>query len=340
MSEQSGIGAAVAVTVAIVPREKYSTLAASVGSVLRNTTMPIELVIVLDRAAPKAAREKLDRLLGDRRDVRVIELDTFAGPFAGTNAAIAACSTPYLVVMENDVAVRPGWLDALLQCAIDEHADAVSPLILIGAADSEVIHAAGGEARIVDEPTGARYHHRQALEHAVATDVETELRRAPTELLESHCILARLTTWQHLGSLDESLGHAVNVGELALRFQRIGARTWFEPASRVVYLFGPDVKLTRSDLREWYFTWGADRIRRDMSSFADAHHLAQPKAQRRQELWWMGDHRRLWMHPLRDRIDRVARKAHLAPVGHVVWKLVEGAESATSALHSRLTRHR
>jgi len=49
--------------------------------------------------------------------IRVIELPTNIGVAAGYNVGFLACSTEFLVTLNNDTAVQPGWLRALVDAA-------------------------------------------------------------------------------------------------------------------------------------------------------------------------------------------------------------------------------
>jgi GT2 family glycosyltransferase len=320
-----------AVTIAIVPREKYSCAPSSLRSLLANTGCSFDLVYI-DGASPLKVRKELECILADIPH-RMIRVDRYLGPFEAMSMAIEAATTPYLVVTDNDIHFRPGWFDALVACAVDENADVVSPLVLIGDEQSTTIHVAGGMAHIAGDDGARRICHHQQLEHRDYREPAVTLRREPTELVESHCLLARTETMRSLGTLDSTVGHSVNVEELSIRLARVGARVWFEPAAEVVYLFEKGMRLDRHDVALLNHVWSENWIDRDLAEQSLRHDLDRPSRDRRRQVrWWFADHRRVWLGRLERRVTTLGERAGLPGVAALVWKMLEAVEVVANRL--------
>lgn len=68
-------------------------------------------VIVVDDASPEpGVRERLRSI----RDIELVCLDDNVGYLRATNAGVAQARAPLVVLLNNDVQVGPGWLDALV----------------------------------------------------------------------------------------------------------------------------------------------------------------------------------------------------------------------------------
>ena len=318
------------VTIAIVPREKFSCATASLASLLANTPRPFELIYV-DGGAPQATRDEIDALLAAEQHV-MRRIDRYLGPFEAMGIAIAETKTTYVVIADNDVYFRPGWLEALLACAVEENSDVVAPLVLIGEPDSVVIHVAGGIACVAAESGHRWVRHEQYLEHRQIDEPALRLDRTCTQLVESHCLLARTDALRALGPLDPTIGHSVNVDELSLRLAMTNASVWFEPAAQVVYLYHRGMSLDRHDIALMNRVWSEQWARRDRQLLADRYALDEPQRHRRHVEWWLADHRRLWLWPVRDWLERTFAMLRAPGLGSLLWKVVERAEVGLNRL--------
>jgi hypothetical protein len=315
------------VTVAIVPREKFSCAALNLQSLLTNTSEQFELLYI-DGGAPLNRRREVDSILAATPHT-LVRTDRYLGPFEAMSIAIDAVQTEYLVIADNDIYFKLGWLEALRRCAEQEGADVVSPLVLIGDVDTLVIHVAGGKSHVASVSGARQIVHEQYLEHHRIDEVQLELTRGRTELVESHCILARTSTWRALGELDPAIGHAANVEELSRRFAENRAGVWFEPASQVVYLFYDGMRFDRSDVDLMNHVWSESWTKRDRQ-WQQTQYLLDPLPddRRRPEEWWLADHRRIWLSGVRMRWIGLCERFHARLVGRVGWKLVEYVEVA------------
>lgn len=294
------------IVVAVVPREKFGYAETTLEALLENTKLPFELLYI-DGNAPASVRSAVERRLSGRPNTRIIRCDHFLGPLQSRSIAIreARPDAEYLVILDNDVFVRPNWLGALLRCAREEGAGAVVPCVLIGPPDSNEIHHVGGDSSVVIQSGlgEVELHHYQHLEYQRLDDVREELGRRDTLLLEDHCIFATTQLWRSLQPLDETVPLMASVPELSHRFQQTGARLMVEPAAEVVYLWGADVPLKLSDLPFWYWAWSEKWSRYAMRQLASRLGLTKSQDQTRSVVWWLNNHRRLplfpWIMPVR-----------------------------------------
>ena len=92
------------VAIGFLPRERFSMGAESLQSVLDNTTVDFELVVV-HPGTPDRYRKEVDDLLRGRSNVRTIALDRFLLPAAARNLVVAATDSDYVCLVENDMLV-------------------------------------------------------------------------------------------------------------------------------------------------------------------------------------------------------------------------------------------
>jgi GT2 family glycosyltransferase len=321
------------ITVAVVPREKFSYCSMTLDAVLANTSLPFKLLYI-DGGSPRPTRDEIKKKLEGRPNTRLLRYEHFLGPFQSRNIAIqeADPKTKYLVILDNDNLVRPGWLENLHRCAEEENAGAVVPLVLLGGPDTDEIHHAGGDSGVHTNEAGElEFEHRQHLEFHQTTDVADQLHRGPTRLLEDHCIFARTEVWKQL-TLDARLPLMTSVPEMSAAFQKTGAKLMMEPSARVVYLWGKDAPLKASDIPTWYMAWSNKWSRYYMRERAGRYGVARSEDEKRHVAWWLGNHRRVPLFPLMDGITGFFHRLKLDPLGKVLVKLTEQIEDGISYL--------
>src|SRR6185436_15805021 len=114
------------VTVAVVPRERFSFAERSLESVLQNIPQSVEVVYV-DGGSPSPVREYLERQSAWPH-FELIRSEEYLTPNAARNLAAARVRTKYVAFVDNDALVSPGWLDALVDCAESTGAWVVGPV--------------------------------------------------------------------------------------------------------------------------------------------------------------------------------------------------------------------
>lgn len=254
------------VTIVVVPRERFSYARASLASIFEHTELPFKLIYV-DGGSPAKVRRYLEAQ-SQARGFDLIRTDYYLAPNRARNLGLGKVDTKYVVFVDNDLLVSPGWLGPLIQCAEETGAAIVGPLICEELPAHELIHFAGGESHIdVRRGDGTDERHlidviyRQGERLA---DVRSELARMPTEACEFHCVLVRTSVLDVVGPFDEGLLSVRENLDFCMLVTQAGGSIYFEPTSVVTYVgYTP---LAWSDipyyLLRWNSTWTLSSLKR------------------------------------------------------------------------------
>ena len=240
------------VTAVVVPRERFSYTKQSLESIYQNTRVPFNLIYI-DGNSPQHIRQYLEQQ-SRLKQFRLMRSDAYLSPNQARNMGICEVTTPYVVFIDNDVVVTPGWLERLIQCAEDNDATVVGPLMCQDLPAHEIVHFAGGESHIWTDKLGRRrlrekmYRQGQRVE-----DVKAALKCQPTELAEFHCVLVRRSIFDRIGSLDESMMNTKEHLDFCMTVREAGESVYFEPDSIVTYVPGPPIHL--SDVHFYMLRW-------------------------------------------------------------------------------------
>jgi GT2 family glycosyltransferase len=225
-----------AVTIIVVPRERFSYSQASLESLYANTNTPFRLVYV-DAGSPPHIKRYLESQ-SKEKGFQLIRTERYLSPNQARNTGLRSADTKYVLFLDNDVEVAPGWLSALLRCAEETNASVVGPLYCIGRPVHQVIHVAGGEACIREMQGYRHLHEKHRFCDQRVTDVRPQMRREASEIAEFHCMLVRREVFDRLGALDEALRGTREHLDLCLMVREAGGSVWFEPDA--VVTFAPD----------------------------------------------------------------------------------------------------
>ena len=115
-----------------------------IDELVRNTQMPVRL-LYLDTRDPDWLRTRIAERANEW-SLEVVRFDEPLWPTQARRSVVDRLGTKYAIFIDNDVLVRPGWLEHLYACAERTGAGIIGPLYLWGAdAHSDTIHMAGGE---------------------------------------------------------------------------------------------------------------------------------------------------------------------------------------------------
>ena len=249
-------GAEPVATVVVVPRERFSAARASLESIFEHTTASFELVYV-DAGSPRHVARYL-AAEAERRGFRLIRINRYLAPNQARNIGARTVTTPYVVFVDNDVIVSPGWLDALIDCAAVTGAAVVGPLTCHGLPLHTNVHCAGGRCRIAEaSDNGRRGRHIAesiAGQGRCVDALRPQLRRERTELAEFHCALVETAFLHGIGLLDEGLLSTREHVDLCLLADHHRRAVYFEPSSVVTYL-SVTGQLRPSDLPFYLLRW-------------------------------------------------------------------------------------
>jgi GT2 family glycosyltransferase len=245
------------VTIVVSPRERFSYTQASLESIYEQTSIPFKLIYV-DGGSPKHIKRYLEEQARDRQ-FQLIRTEHYLAPNQARNLGLRQVDTKYVMFIDNDVIVSPGWLEKLLDCAQETDATIVTPLICIGTPIHETIHLAGGEAHInlvhkegSDKPK-RRVHEKHYFVNRQVAEVQDQLQRRQCEFAEFHCMLVKTKIFDKIGLLDEGLLSTREHIDFCMSVTNAGRTIYCEPASVVTYVPGPPFEW--SDLPFFMLRW-------------------------------------------------------------------------------------
>ena len=277
------------VTIVVVPRERFSFALASLDAIYERTSFPFSLVYV-DAGSPRAVQRALQRRAADR-GFELIRVDRYLTPNAARNVGLQRVRTRYVVFIDNDAMVMPGWLTALVGCAEETGAAVCGPLQLIGQPERELIHIAGGTAGIIEQDGRRRFDAEHRLSGKRVSEVRDSLVREPVDEIEFHCMLVRTEVFERLGPLDEGLLNTQEHSDLCLKVREAGLPVVFEPTSVVSYVPPPPFAL--SDIPYFLLRWSDEWTRSSLEHFVARWRLDPTDPGLESTLGFVRWHRRL-----------------------------------------------
>ncbi|MDZ7963276.1 MAG: glycosyltransferase [Aulosira sp. DedQUE10] len=243
------------VTIVVVPRERFSYTQESLASVYEQTNYPFKLIYV-DVNSPAHIRDYLAEQAAQKQ-FQLIRTDKYLSPNAARNIGWREVTSEYVVFLDNDVVVTPGWLESLVECAEKTGATVVSPVMCQGTPVHQEVHCAGGETGVKVETQGGTTRRRIIekihLQGRRLADVQPQLKQETTGLAEFHCMLVRTEIFQQIGFLDEALLSTKEHVDFCMLVTEAGGTIYLEPESLVTYVPGPPLEWT--DLHYYMLRW-------------------------------------------------------------------------------------
>ncbi len=279
-----------AVTICITPRERFSCAVDSLRDITTNTATPFELIYV-DANSPREIAAQLKSLC-EEQGFTYLRIDEYLPPNRSRNAALARVKTPYVVFVDNDLFVQPGWLHALMDCAEETGAWAVGPVVLEGARFPQVIHMAGCDLveEKCDEYNCVSQRHRYMKQPL--RSVRTRLVREPVGAFEFHCVLVRTDVFPQKLFLDEKfLSHQEHL-DLARDIRMAGGEVYFEPASIVRY--NNARRFAQYDREFFELRWSSEWTKKSIEHTREKWHLGPADKGLERLARWTDGHRLLF----------------------------------------------
>lgn len=242
--------------VAFVPREVFSTTRHALETLLQRTTEPFDLIVVDGGSPPPVANylRQASRVHG----FTLLRTEQYLTPNQSRNLAARWArdnsDAPYVVFVDNDALVAPGWLSAMVACAEETGAWVVGPAYFEHLPEGQTLHMFGGQCRIETNANGSRsYVEKHNYAHKPIDQLTEPLVRCETELIEFHTVLVRQQALETIGMLDEGfLCHAEH-GDLCLSVRQAGGTVWLEPLAQVTYV--PPRRLEHADREFFFLRW-------------------------------------------------------------------------------------
>ena len=184
----------------VVPRASiiivtYNNLALNklcLESLIRNTEYPNYEIIVVDNDSKDGTPAYLRYLAAQYPSISIILNQTNHGFARANNQGIARTSGDYIVLLNNDTIVPPGWLSRLVRHLENDSVGMVGP----------VTNFVGNEAKIEID-----YQTWREMEQFAARQIwEHDRRSADIYMLAMFCVAFRRETYDEIGPLDEQFG--------------------------------------------------------------------------------------------------------------------------------------
>ncbi|QKD84259.1 glycosyltransferase [Thermoleptolyngbya sichuanensis A183] len=247
------------VTLIVTQRERFSPSQVSLDSLLASYgDYPFRLIYV-DGNSPTPVRHYLERQAATYPWMTLILRERYLRSNEARNLALPWVERPgYVVFLDNDVVVQPGWLRSLVLAAEAEHAAITAPLILQGDPHSDrlEIHVAGIATRFHPRRWGKRWFEQKQLMAGVPlAQAEPQLRRQEVDSAEFHCLMVRWDVLQRV-RLDEQFDSLASHTDVSFQVAALGGRHILEPSARVIFL-NPELlpQFDATDLPFYRFKW-------------------------------------------------------------------------------------
>jgi len=209
------------VSIIIPVHGKWEYTARCLQSVADTTgDIPFEVVVV-DDASPDDTIERLRKVRG----VRVVHLDHNVGFVGACNAGIEAARGEYVVLLNNDTRVEPGWLVPLVETVSEPGVGLVGSRLqypdgrLQEAGGIIFSDGSGWNYGKFDDPESPAYAYRRDVDYCSGAS-----------------IIVRKTVLDELGNLDTRFAPAYYEDtDLAFGVRELGLRVVYEPRSIVIH---------------------------------------------------------------------------------------------------------
>jgi Glycosyl transferase family 2 len=246
-----------AVTILIVPRDRFSSVVQCAETILQDTREPFELIF-LDFGYDRATRDRLQAVCSGV-PTRFVDCGR-AIPMAALRSVVPQLTTRYLAWLDNDTFVTPGWLGALL-----ERAAAGAQVILPVTLEREGLDV---DPRRI--PLRNHISHSELREVTVAGrkyvfDHKPYRRAAPEELpreahtvdfFELHAFFIETAVLARLDIPDMVVREHIDLG---IQLHRMGIPIWCEPRSSVIF-DNIHTRPTLGDIRFFQYRWAEPLI--------------------------------------------------------------------------------
>jgi GT2 family glycosyltransferase len=219
------------VEIVVVPRERYQPTISSLERLVAAT--PPEVPIVLVRGGMPDRMVRVAQVIGGSR-LRVVGPRRHLAPNAARSIGLGHVTAKFVMFLDNDVSCDPGWLQPLIETAVDRGAWAVRPIILQRVGDKVTIHEVGGDCRL-ESREGALCLIESHRHMGKSLGDISGLRTEPVEMFEFHAVLFDRDRLLSLDGPDEAMLAQGDHLDLGIRVHEAGGEIWIEPSSQVIY---------------------------------------------------------------------------------------------------------
>ncbi len=204
----------------------YHTTLRCLEAILDHTQRMLSFEVIV---ADDCSSDETCRIEEVTENLRVYRQPTNLGFLKNCNTAAAAARGEYLLVLNNDTRVQPGWLEALMEAMeSDPRIGLVGPKFVF---PDGVLQEAGG---IVWQDGSAWNYGREQDPDASCFNYRREV-----DYISAACLLLRRSLWQEIGGFDEMFVPAYYEDtDLAFKVRARGFKVVYVPHAEVVHLEG------------------------------------------------------------------------------------------------------
>lgn len=210
---------------------------ACVDSIRRTAPQTTYEMIVVDNASSDDSQELLAT---DVEDIRFLPQQTNLGYARGVNVGIAAARGRYILILNPDIIVLPGALDALLRFADTHPNSAVVAGQLLNPTGSiqDSCFRFYSPVTILARrtPIGMLRAGRRYLDRVLLRGVDRSVER-PVDWVLGACMLVRRSAIDAVGPMDERFFLYFEDMDWCRRFWAAGHEVWYVPAARFSHYY-------------------------------------------------------------------------------------------------------
>ncbi|MDB6129072.1 MAG: hypothetical protein JWM04_179, partial [Verrucomicrobiales bacterium] len=196
----------------------------------RHTSTPYE-VIVVDNASIDETKEMLEECVNISGNLQLISNEQNKGFSAACNAGAKKARGKYLLFLNNDTEVLPGWLEPLVEiCEGDSQVAACGSKLLYP--DHTIQHGGVWLTKVerVDPLSAIHAYAKQSSVYPPANELQL------FSALTAACILIPKDKFEEVKGFDEGYWNGYEDIDLCLQFKRKGWLCVYEPKSVVIHL--------------------------------------------------------------------------------------------------------
>ena len=264
------------VTLIITQRERFGFTQVSLESILADDSYPFDLIYV-DGGSPGHICEYLQEKASQHDFMTVIRRDRYLKTNEARNLALPlAQDSDYVAFLDNDVIVEQGWLKSLVNCAEEEQAALVAPLIFEGnpklPEKDKLVHIAGAMLQYKQKESGKAtlniYHkmHHAKLGHQ-------QLERKLVDCIEFHTNLVRRSLLDKV-ILEPDCDSLNSHVDMCLQTKVLGEKVVLEPQARVTFINPLLVSgFDRDDIQLHFFRWSEKNLQTSLNKMQQKWNL-------------------------------------------------------------------
>lgn len=212
---------------------------------IEHTPASTGTIIVADNGSTDGST---DMLKSEFPTVQLLEFDRNYGFTGGYNRALAQLEADYFVLINSDIRVSEGWLDAIIDFMENNPgADICMPKILSEAHHEKLLSNPGVRANEMFEYAGAcggfiDCYGFPFCRGRILSSIEQDHGQYDTPMevfwATGACMVVKSSVWREVGGLDESFFAHMEEIDFCWRAKLLGHEVWVVPQSTVYHVGG------------------------------------------------------------------------------------------------------